>query len=343
MADGRTIVSIVLSDDGKNCLEGAWFNQPYITRRHRYGQRLAFSGKPKWFRDHWQMSSPRVQILDSKNEEETPGIVPVYPLTEDLRPEQLRPLIRRAVDQFANQLVEILPADLPPAAQASPISGRRCTRSISQRPWPPPRRRGGGSSTKSFSCCNSLSACAAETCAIASRHLSCAVTPAIDARIRRLFPFTPTGDQNQAIAEVCRDLAGDRPMQRLLQADVGAGKTAVAVYAMLVAVANKHQAALMAPTEVLARQHWRTLESYLAQSRVQRLLLTGACPPASAGKPSPPLAKAASTWSSAPRRSSRKMCTSPGSAWWWLMNSTSSASISGHGSAVSVSIPITWS
>jgi ATP-dependent DNA helicase RecG len=64
-------------------------------------------------------------------------------------------------------------------------------------------------------------------------------------------------------------------MQRLLQADVGAGKTAVAVYGLLVAVANKHQAALMAPTEVLARQHWHTLEGYLAQSRVRRALLTG--------------------------------------------------------------------
>jgi len=68
-------------------------------------------------------------------------------------------------------------------------------------------------------------------------------------------------------------------MQRLLQADVGAGKTAVAVYALLVTVANKHQAALMAPTEVLARQHWHTLESYLAKSRVRRLLLTGSLAP----------------------------------------------------------------
>jgi ATP-dependent DNA helicase RecG len=97
----------------------------------------------------------------------------------------------------------------------------------------------------------------------------------VDARVRRLFPFRLTADQDRAAAEIRRDLAGDRPMQRLLQADVGAGKTAVAVYALLVAIANKHQAALMAPTEVLARQHFQTLEGYLAQSRVRRLLLTG--------------------------------------------------------------------
>src|SRR5262249_57099017 len=102
-----------------------------------------------------------------------------------------------------------------------------------------------------------------------------ACTPEIDARIRRLFPFTLTADQDRAVREICADLAGRRPMQRLLQADVGAGKTAVAVYALLVTVANQHQAALIAPTETLAEQHWQTLERYLSGSRVRRLLLTG--------------------------------------------------------------------
>ena len=97
------------------------------------------------------------------------------------------------------------------------------------------------------------------------------VTPAVDGRIRRLYSFQLTADQDAAVAAICRDLASDRPMQRLLQADVGAGKTAVAVYALLVAVANKHQAVLMAPTEVLARQHWYLLERYLSQSRVRPL------------------------------------------------------------------------
>src|SRR5262249_12249088 len=102
------------------------------------------------------------------------------------------------------------------------------------------------------------------------------LTPQIDVHIRRLFPFQFTPDQDKAVADICDDLASERPMQRLLQADAGAGKTAVAIYALLVTVANKHQAVLMAPTEVLARQHWHTLEHYLAKSRVRRLLLTGA-------------------------------------------------------------------
>jgi ATP-dependent DNA helicase RecG len=97
----------------------------------------------------------------------------------------------------------------------------------------------------------------------------------IDARIRRLFPFELTAGQNQAIREVSGDLASSQAMHRLLQADVGAGKTVVAVYGMLVAVAAGWQAAIMAPTEILARQHWQTVDRLLAQSRVNRLLLTG--------------------------------------------------------------------
>ena len=80
-------------------------------------------------------------------------------------------------------------------------------------------------------------------------------TAKIDARIRRLFPFELTAGQEQAIAEIAADMAGPLPMNRLLQGDVGSGKTVVAVYAMLLAVAHGYQAVLMAPTEVLARQH----------------------------------------------------------------------------------------
>jgi len=106
--DGRSVVSVVLSDDNTHCLEGVWFNQPHAARRFRYGQRLSFSGKPRWFRDHWQMSSPRVQVLDGAEAGTTPGVVPVYPLTEDLRPEHLRPLIARALDRHAPGLADVL-------------------------------------------------------------------------------------------------------------------------------------------------------------------------------------------------------------------------------------------
>jgi ATP-dependent DNA helicase RecG len=274
-AEGRPIVSVVLSDGGNTCLEGVWFNQSYMAGRFRYGQLVTFSGKPKWFRDHWQMATPRVGLLDGPAPAGGPGVVPVYPLTEDLRAEQLRPVIRRAVEDFAAFVAEILPEELrhkrslpgvhdalrdvhfPATLEEARLARRRFV-------------------YEEFVLLQLALALRRRDLRDRQRAPVLTVTDKIDARIRRLFPFRLTADQDKAVADLRRDLGSDRPMQRLLQADVGAGKTAVAVYALLAAVANKHQAALMAPTEVLARQHWHTLEAYLAKSRVRRLLLTGA-------------------------------------------------------------------
>ena len=273
LPDGRSVVSIVISDDGQHILEAVWFNQPRAASAFRYGQRVAFSGKPKWFRDHWTMSSPRVQPLDGQTQQ-TQRVVPVYALTEDLRAERLRALLRQAVDRFGEHLPDVLPPALrqqhqfPPAAQAIRLvhfPERLEEAQLGRRRFV----------YEEFLLLQLALGLRRRDLRDRQQAPVLPVTPQIDARIRRLFRFRLTGDQDKAVAAVCCDLASDRPMQRLLQADVGAGKTAVAVYALLVTVANKHQAVLMAPTEVLAQQHWHTLEAYLAHSRVRRLLLTG--------------------------------------------------------------------
>jgi ATP-dependent DNA helicase RecG len=277
LADGRFVVSVVLCDDGTHVVEGVWFNQAHVTRRFRYGQRVSFSGKAKWFRDHFQIGSPRVQILDG-GEKAALNVVPVYSLTEDLRPEHLRTLIGKALDGYAGRVVEILPERVrrergwPAAAQALRDAHFPQTLDAAQRA----RRR---FIYEEFLVLQLALALRRREVRDGRQAPPLIANAAVDARIRRLLPFQLTKDQDQAVREICRDLATDRPMQRLLQADVGAGKTAVAVYALLVAVANKHQAAIMAPTEVLARQHMDTLEGYLAHSRVRRLLLTGALTP----------------------------------------------------------------
>jgi ATP-dependent DNA helicase RecG len=277
LPDGRCLVTVVLCDDGVHCLEGIWFNQPYAASRFRFGQRLSFSGKPKRRQGHWQIGSPRVQILDGGAEPTTPGVVPVYPLTDGLRTEHLRALMRKALNRHGGDVVENLPESLrglhdwPGVAEA--------LRAIHFPPSPAEALHGRRRFIyEEFLLLQLGLALRRREVRDAGRAPVLPVGPVLDARIRRLFPFTLTADQDKVIAEISRDLASERPMQRLLQADVGAGKTAVAVYALLAAVANKHQAALMAPTEVLARQHFRTLERYLAHSRVRRLLLTGGLP-----------------------------------------------------------------
>jgi ATP-dependent DNA helicase RecG len=97
----------------------------------------------------------------------------------------------------------------------------------------------------------------------------------IDKRIRRRFPFPLTAAQDRCVREITASLARPHPMNRLLQGDVGSGKTVVALYAALVAVANGQQCAILAPTEILAAQHFRNVEQYLEGSRVRRVLLTG--------------------------------------------------------------------
>ncbi len=273
LANGGFVVSVVICDDGTHCLEGVWFNQAGAARRFRYGQWVSFSGKPKWFRDHWQMNNPRVQVLDGESETQ-PAVVPIYPLTEDLRLEQLRPLVAKVLDRHAAEVVEVLPETLRQQHGWLPVaeSLRELHQPTSLAAATQARRR---FTYEEFLILQLALAVRRREVRDRQRAPVLATSPKIDAHIRRLFPFDLTADQDKAVADICRDLAGERPMQRLLQADVGAGKTAVAAYALLVAVANKHQAALMAPTEVLAQQHFRTLERYLEHSRVRRLLLTG--------------------------------------------------------------------
>jgi ATP-dependent DNA helicase RecG len=276
LADGRSVVSIVISD-GKHCVEGTWFNQTYVAQRFRYGQKVTFTGKPRWYRDHWTINNPRVQPVDGA-QAQPQGIVPVYPMTEDLRPESLRQLLRVAVDRFAGEVPDVLPTGLREKHQL-PALARALTDVHFPASLPAAQTARRRFVYEEFLLLQLALALRRRELRDRQRAPRLPVTPLIDSRIRRLFPFTLTADQDQAIAEICRDLAGDRPMQRLLQADVGAGKTAVAVYALLVTIANQHQAVLMAPTEVLARQHMDTLEQYLAHSRVRRLLLTGALTP----------------------------------------------------------------
>ncbi len=108
---------------------------------------------------------------------------------------------------------------------------------------------------------------------------------AIDEHIRARLPFKLTAGQERAVSEVVKDLQAATPANRLIQGDVGSGKTAVALYAMLMAAASKHQAALMAPTELLAEQHYATISAMLAGSNVKIELFTGES--RRAGEPTP--------------------------------------------------------
>nr|MBC8290045.1 ATP-dependent DNA helicase RecG [Planctomycetota bacterium] len=201
-------------------------------------------------------------------------VVPRYGLTEGLKMHQMRRFIRDAVESHVQFVPDRIPADWfePWQLQGIQETVRQLHLPDSVLEYESARRRLLFEDLLEFQL------------AVAIRRRAWKVgdaapvlktTPKIDSRIRRLFPFQFTAGQDKAVKEISADLASGRAMHRLLQADVGAGKTAIAVYAMLVAVAAGHQAVLMAPTELLASQHWHTIDRALAQSRVRRRLLTG--------------------------------------------------------------------
>jgi ATP-dependent DNA helicase RecG len=264
----------VLVFDGQEYLRAMWFNQPFMRDKFKAGQHVLMSAKPRFHGGRWEMAHPRVIWLDGEEDQPETGLLPLYSLTEGLSQHQMRRMVAGAVERFGPVLEEVFPEsilaelDLMPLAEALPAIHTPQNREELARA----RRR--------FVFQELLVLQLAVVARrwqqrIGFRAPPLAATAEIDARIRRRLPFELTPGQQTAIREVADDMARETPMNRLLQGDVGSGKTVVALYAMLVCVAHGHQAVLMAPTEILARQHAETLAEILRASRVRHLLLTG--------------------------------------------------------------------
>jgi ATP-dependent DNA helicase RecG len=272
---GRNLIAVLLESDGLY-VRGLWFNQPWMIHKFRGGETVLFSGKPKRSQGRWEISNPRVQWLGDTDEtsHQTGGLIPRYGLTEGLSMDQMSRIVRAAVEAHAESIPDPMPAalrarlDLPALKEA--VRGLHLPKTLDE--YEKSRRRVIFDDLFEFQLGLALRRRSWKTRGAAP---VLPTTAKIDSRIRRLFPFAFTEGQTKAVREISVDLASGHAMHRLLQADVGAGKTAVAVYAILVTVAAGYQAVIMAPTEVLANQHWATIDSALAHSRVKRLLLTG--------------------------------------------------------------------
>lgn len=270
---GRETLGVLL-----NCQGGAvrllWFNQPYLKGKIETGQQLLVTGKPKLKGMVWQMAHPNLQWIDTDENLDTPTILPVYSLTEGISQRQMRTVTKLTIESHAQLVEESLPTDLILQKSLLPISV-----AIRDTHFPPSREA--LELAKKRIAYEELFL--QQVAMAVKRHLQknraqarhLPATSQIDARIQRLFPFELTAGQRHVIAEITADMAQNVPMTRLLQGDVGSGKTVVAAYAMLVCVAHHQQAVLMAPTEVLARQHARTMQELLSKSKVRIALLVG--------------------------------------------------------------------
>ncbi len=274
----RSIVEVTLREPDAPALSSPlvarWFNIPYLHRQFPVEQIAVLYGKPKRRGKQIVIDHPDYELVEEEDDEtpvHTRRIVPIHPAGEGVSARVLRGVIFRA-------LAAVDPASIP----------RRLPAAVD------PSSRAAALAAIHFPADESALA-AARThlvreeffglqLAVAVRRAEVVEQPGarhcgdgqLLARYLASLPYSPTGAQTRAIAEIRTDLASARPMSRLLQGDVGSGKTLVALAAMLLCIESGHGAALMAPTQILAEQHWRNFTAALGPLGVRVELRTGA-------------------------------------------------------------------
>lgn len=276
----KTVFEVVISDSTGH-ISATWFNQPFLRTVFSKGQEVILSGKIKFYRfgsltasKYPQLSSPEYEFISGDNFEplHSQGIIPCYPLTEGLTQKFLRRVMRQCLDNY----ISLVQDNLAPALKEKHyLLGLQ--EAISQIHYPDSLESITKARTRLvydelllFQLALGLRRQAIRKTRV---KYPIAVTPQLDERIRKRISFTLTKAQERVIAEIRRDITKEYPMNRMLQGDVGSGKTIVAIYAILAAIGSGLQAAFMAPTEILAEQHFRNLTQLLAGSQVRIALL----------------------------------------------------------------------
>jgi ATP-dependent DNA helicase RecG len=245
-------------------ITAVWFNQAWLADRLQPGMRVRLRGNLRG-------SDFAVRSYDLDGVSSTADFAPVYPATEEVTVKKLREVAGAALE-YARDVVDPLPATLK---TANALPGKADALVGLHRP----REEADGERARRRLAFDELLVL---QLGLARRRLgreeeratALGAPGELLERYRAALPFQLTSDQQRAIAEIDADLEGERPMERLLQGDVGSGKTVVALYALLRAVEAGRQGALMAPTETLAEQHFLTVEPICAQLGVSCALLT---------------------------------------------------------------------
>ncbi len=283
--DGHSSVGVLLAVDGGGYVRCTWYNQPFRREAYGRGQRVLARGVVKSSGVAYQMRHPEITLLDP--DEPPPAARPraIYPLTEGLTQRMLSSAIEAALP-LAQNIEEALPAELRQNAATLLKPGSAALLAIDQAlvqiHQPVDMAQAHAARLRFIFQEFFVLQLALAMHRYAYQHErpapSIESNAMIHTRILNRFPFRLTDDQREVIEEVRADMSRTIPMNRLLQGDVGTGKTAIAQYAMLSAVANQHQAVLMAPTELLARQHAKKLHEQLSGSRVEIALLVSSMP-----------------------------------------------------------------
>jgi ATP-dependent DNA helicase RecG len=282
--NGRTMLSVSIACGGGR-VRCTWFNMPFMAKRFAAGMKIVIAGQPRLSGAAWEFVHPDVRWLAGGEEAHASDWLAVYPLADGVQQSHVRLAVQAALERAAGICPEALPEEMLAAKSLLPIE--RAFHEIhcpsSREMIDEARRRFVYQELFMLQLALRMHRSRQQR---ASAAAAIAVDARLDSRIRARFPFEFTPAQKRVCAEIAADMAKTEPMNRLLQGDVGSGKTAIAVYAMLAAVGtrarpdapDRYQAAIMAPTELLARQHVATLERLLAGSGVEVQLLVGGQP-----------------------------------------------------------------
>jgi ATP-dependent DNA helicase RecG len=241
-----------------------WFNQPWHAQKLTVGTVAAFSGKLAWKAGRLQMANPGYEVLREGDdpEEFANEVIPVYPATKDVSSGRLRRSVGALLDHFGD-----VPDFVPePLRRAHGLPGRAAALEAIHRPLD--RAEAGRARDRlvydELFVLQVGLALRRRALEAGQRGQPLQTDGHLTKQLLASLPFQPTGAQSRAIAEIGADLARPKPMHRLLQGEVGSGKTLVALWALLCAVQSGMQGAIMAPTEVLADQHGINLRALLA-------------------------------------------------------------------------------
>jgi ATP-dependent DNA helicase RecG len=273
---GLRIFHAVLRDDS-GVLECVWPGQAFLDRSIEVGQTLLVSGPVRFY--HGRQLAPREYVVLSEAEGDgdplaSGKILPVYPATEGLSHRVIRSLVDRHLDALIERSTDPLPEALRQAAGLLPLAQalHAVHRPVSAEEAERGRRR------LAFDELLDLQLMLIRARTVAKRQrggVAFEIKRDLTTRLKQSLPWELTGDQQRALKEITADMTAPDRMHRLLMGDVGTGKTVVALFAMLLAVENDFQAALMAPTELLAEQHAATLGKLLEPLALRPELLLG--------------------------------------------------------------------
>ncbi|MFA5135047.1 MAG: ATP-dependent DNA helicase RecG [Patescibacteria group bacterium] len=266
----RMYITECLITDETGSAKAVWFNQPFITKLLRQGDLVYLSGKVEHTKYGLQFSNPSYEKV-KKEQTHTARIIPIYSLTENLTEKQIRYLIRLVLP-----LAQSVPEWLPDTVLRQ-YRLMRLSTALHEVHFPTDKAQLGMARRRlKF---DELLLIQLKT-QLVRHELSAERAPKIhfNEGLTRQFvsslPFTLTPSQKKAAWEILQSLGDASPMNRLLEGDVGAGKTVVAALIALNVATNGYQTALMAPTEILALQHFKTLHKIFKQSKVQTALIT---------------------------------------------------------------------